>query len=95
MKPVPVLAVILLIGVLAACQSDSGQAKSTDDAGANTTESTESVRQVERSLSSSTSGLSPSSIYFPPDSVQDLVNRVDAVAVGMITSVSDSVQEGP
>lgn len=88
-------AIVFLIGVLAACQSDSGQATSTGDAGAATSESIETVRQVERSLSTGTSGLSVSSIYLPPDSVQDLVNRVDAIAVGTISKISDTIQEGP
>jgi hypothetical protein len=34
-------------------------------------------------------------IYLSPESVQDLVNRVDAVVVGKITFFSDSIQEPP
>lgn len=46
-------------------------------------------------MTAGTFGTSVSSIYLPPDSVQDLVNRVDAIVVGKISKVSDTVQEGP
>lgn len=40
-------------------------------------------------------GLPVGAIYLPPQSVQDLVNRVDAVITGTISAVGDTASEGP
>lgn len=40
-------------------------------------------------------GLPISAIYLPPQSIQDLVNRVDAVITGTISAIGNTANEGP
>ena len=40
-------------------------------------------------------GLPISAIYLPPQNIQDLVNRVDAVITGTISAIGNTASEGP
>ena len=44
---------------------------------------------------STSMGLPVSAIYLPPQNIQDLVNRVDAVITGTISAIGNTASEGP
>ncbi len=80
------IAVLLLLSVLAGCQSSSQDE--------NASPTSMAVNQG-ANPSSRVAGSMIQDYRLPPQSVQDLVNRSHAIVIGTITAISDPVQELP